>query len=68
MTSDEELDKIINTHTWIKVSGYTRHSADYQREHDMLIIHHRKETEFLIAKCRQLAQELKDERNEIYRR
>ena len=52
----DELDAIIeeDNYSWIKVKRLSD-NATFQELED----HHRKETEFLIAKCRELAGKLK---------
>ena len=56
----EELEKIIEGYSWIKVKKYNEIITD---EYEMingscyneLLAHHEKETGFLINKCRELA-------------
>ena len=60
----KDLDKIVEGYTWIKVKKYEE--LTYVDEYDKingshyceLLEHHKKETEFLINKCRELALEL----------
>lgn len=53
----EDLDRILNPndYSWIKVKALKN---DY--DFDALQEHHKKETKFLIEKCREMAQNLKD--------
>lgn len=55
-----ELKKIIDTYTWIKVKQFNPdiYVSDYEVLYKALNKHHKKETEFLIDKCRELAGEL----------
>jgi hypothetical protein len=64
---DEELKEILNSHKWIKVKQYHKPSSsnDWRFQHELLEHHHRKETEFLIEKCRELAQELIDTKAKV---
>jgi hypothetical protein len=62
---NEELDTIINSYKWIKVKRYkdvdmNDDSIDFKSEYEKLNQHHIEETKFLIEKCRELAQQLKD--------
>lgn len=65
--NDIELQEIINSHKWIKVKSYYKPSrvSDWRNQHELLEVHHRKETDFLIEKCRELAQELIDTKNKV---
>tara|TARA_R110000803_G_C11864721_1_gene307627 strand:+ start:309 stop:500 length:192 start_codon:yes stop_codon:yes gene_type:complete len=57
---NKELQEILDSHKWIKVKQYHKpdRSNDWQFQHEMLEVHHRDETKFLINKCRELAKEL----------
>lgn len=63
-----ELDKILdpNDFSWIKVKRNNAERKDNPNGHldkiefNNLIDHHEKETEFLIAKCRELAKEIRE--------
>ena len=63
----EELEEIINSHRWIKVNSYYKpnQSNDWRYQHEMLEVHHRKETDFLINKCRELAKELMETQEKV---
>lgn len=55
------LQEILNSFKWIKVKKYSKSDnddIDYHSEYERLEDHHKKETEFLINKCRELANEL----------
>ena len=62
----EDLEKIIENYSWIKVKKYNEVSTwsyDWDEEagvehYKELLNHHKTETEFLINKCRELATEL----------
>jgi hypothetical protein len=58
--TDQEVDDICQTHNWIKVK---RHQDDpsksWEDRFSVLASHHLKETEFLIAKVRELAARLR---------
>jgi len=64
----KELETIIHTFHWIKVKRYTepkemtdpRAIVDWEYAYKALNEHHTKETEFLIGKVRELAQQLLD--------
>jgi hypothetical protein len=59
----EELSLISGTsYSWIKVKSYTEKEFDVNTpssvikdEYELLLEHHKKETQFLIDKCRELA-------------
>lgn len=56
-----ELGQILCTYKWIKVPKYNKVDGDADPfEYDELYEHHVKETEFLIAKVRELAQRVFD--------
>lgn len=57
----EQLNEIIDSYKWIKVKKYDHwcNGTESQKEMDLLN-HHKKETEFLIKKCREMANELLD--------
>lgn len=57
--TDEDLRAILDGHAWIKVRRYEA-PADATVEERLRLLeqHHLRETEFLIASCRQLAREL----------
>jgi hypothetical protein len=57
---NKELQEILDSYKWIKVKQYYKpnRSNDWQFQHEMLEVHHRDETKFLINKCRELAKEL----------
>lgn len=62
--SNEELQEILTTYKWITIKRYN--PMDYDNCVDALVgleEHHISETEFLINKCRELAQELLNEKN-----
>jgi hypothetical protein len=62
MMDKEYLDEILNTFKWIKVNNeyFTDNPEEYDaNSYKRLLEHHKKETEFLINKCRELAKELK---------
>ena len=65
--TDLELEEITNSHKWVKVKGYNipNKPNDWRLQHELLVIHHRKETEFLIGKCKELAQELIDTKKQV---
>ena len=60
----KHLEKIINSHKWIKVKKFEPKSFDeidvrgYKEAYNELLEHHKEETEFLIDKCRTLAKDL----------
>jgi hypothetical protein len=60
----EDLEKILEGFTWIKVKKYEEltYVDEYEEINGShycdLLNHHKKETEFLINKCRELATEL----------
>lgn len=56
--SKEELQEIINSYKWIKVKRYEEPEYIDKDSYEDLRIHHEKETNFLINKCRRLAKEL----------
>ncbi len=62
----EELEKILEGYTWIKVKKYNEvpsdkfNSVNDENLYKELLEHHKKETEFLIKKCRELAKLLYD--------
>ena len=64
--SREELKEVIEDYTWIKVKRYEEEDSrnpnvDWKMAYKELLQHHKKETEFLINKCRDFAQELLDD-------
>lgn len=63
---EQELQDIINSYKWIKVKRYQEVSSDaevdFKEEYQKLVAHHQKETEFLIDKCRVLAQMVLDKK------
>ncbi len=64
--SEKELQEIIDSYTWIKVKQFHgEHYEDCKDAYDDLTVHHQKETEFLIEKCRELAQELIDTKKKV---
>lgn len=65
--NDIELQEILNSHSWIKVNSYYKpsQSNDWRYQHELLEVHHRKETDFLIEKCRELAKELIEAKKQI---
>jgi hypothetical protein len=65
--NDIELQEILNSYKWIKVKQYHKPNqpSDWQLQHELLEIHHRRETEFLIEKCRELAQELIETKKKV---
>jgi len=55
------LEEIIESYSWIKVKKFdtkVRPDDEYEYIYEGLVDHHKKETEFLINKCRELAKEL----------
>lgn len=67
MISNEDLTKIINSYSWIKIKKYEEEApsnpnVDWRDSYFNLLKHHKEETEFLIGTCRNLSQELLDER------
>ena len=62
----EELEKIIDGYSWIKVKKYDEipsvefDSVNDENHYKELLKHHKKETEFLINKCKELAKLLYD--------
>lgn len=59
----EELEEIINSHSWIKIKKFdpkdsTLYVNNAMELYNKLEEHHIKETEFLIDKCKELANEL----------
>ena len=57
MTKDE-LDNTLNTYSWIKVKRYEDDpSLSWEERYKRLEEHHMKETDFLIKKVRELAEE-----------
>ena len=57
--SDEDFRAILDGHTWVKVRRYDHPpGASAEERLRLLEEHHLRETEFLIGKCRHLAQEL----------
>ena len=55
----KDLEKIMdkNDYSWIKVKKFDEQDEASQ-EYDVLKLHHEKETEFLLSKCRELAEKL----------
>ncbi len=51
---DFYLKAIIEGYSWIKVKKYDEVVSE-NKDYNDLLSHHRKETEFLINKCRELA-------------
>ncbi len=53
----DELQDIVNpeNYKWIKVPKYEDKKHDIVEEYNVLLGHHRRETTFLINKCRELA-------------
>ncbi len=67
----EKLTEILNSYNWIKVkflreADQKDPNLDWKDEYSTLLNHHKKETEFLINKCRELAQFLLDKDNISY--
>lgn len=57
----EETREILNTYKWIKVPKYVDDpNLSWKERYKKLEEHHIKETEFLIAKTRELAKKLYD--------
>jgi hypothetical protein len=63
----DEVDQILdeNSFKWIKVKRYTEAdprnpNIDWKYEYNDLVNHHKSETEFLIKKCRELANMVKN--------
>lgn len=62
---NDDLDLIINSYDWITINAYKDETPlnssdiDWQGAYDTLMKHHEMETTFLINKCRELANELK---------
>lgn len=53
------LKEILESYSWIKVGQHTYYEDNgIEANYDDLKEHHKKETEFLINKCRELASEL----------
>ena len=61
--SREELEEIVQSYKWIKVSQYREADlrnpeVEWKLEYKDLARHHQKETTFLIEKCRELAKHI----------
>jgi len=58
MINDEEKASILNSYAWIKVPRLEERnvdsSCDWKEEYFKLLEHHKKETEFLITKVREI--------------
>ena len=70
MKNNEQLNEIINSYTWIKVKKYTEENSGnpirgWEKEYLNLLKHHKKETKFLIATCRELAQQLLNKEEQL---
>lgn len=64
MMTESELEEILTTYKWIKVKQLELPTYCTPMAHLLMVLdHHKEETEFLIAKVRELAQALADERN-----
>lgn len=61
----EELNEILDSYKWIKVKKHDVWISGNEGEKYMeLYNHHSKETEFLIKKCREMATELLESKNQ----
>jgi predicted Rossmann-fold nucleotide-binding protein len=65
----KEIEEILNSYSWIKVKRFDPNPRkitfidpgdQYKESYRELEKHHKEETEFLIKKCRELAQVVKD--------
>lgn len=63
---ESELKAMADSYSWIKVKRFDPniydYATDYETLYEDLLEHHKKETEFLINKCRELALKVLDEK------